>query len=102
MPLLPKISRCTLDWYMFKKTESGDHLLVLPPFYARLFAVQLPDVMRSSSSGFVVTSSGKNERAFFRRLSDLQIKKITRFVELYEQRIVLGCNRHISPHFEDE
>ncbi len=87
---------------MFMEVESGDHLLVLPPLYARLFVASIPSMMGKSQYGFRDTKSGNNKRAFFEGLTDQDIKKVNGFIEYYKTRVVLGRNCHINPYFSDE
>jgi predicted amidophosphoribosyltransferase len=87
---------------MFKEVESGDHLLVLPPFYARLFEAHFPSIMNKSEHGFADTTRGNNKRAFFDGLVENHIKSIEAFIAHYKQHVVIGRNKHISPFFSDE
>lgn len=85
MALLPPKSRCTLDWQMFKELDSGDHLLVLPPFYAELFEAHFPELMTKSKYGFDDTQRGNNKRAFFRAFTDRDVEKVESFIAYWRR-----------------
>lgn len=102
MSLRPGRSRSQITWKQFLKKEDGSWFLNLQPYYADLFAVYFPHIMRRSRTGFKPSKSGKTKFAFFRGLVERDLQRIESFIKFFGQAVCLDLNRHLGNNFSNE
>jgi predicted amidophosphoribosyltransferase len=102
MSLLAPTSRSQLGWYQFNQQEDGSWGLVLPPYYARLFAACYPSIIAKSNTGFRDSRTGKTRFAFFDTLDSGAQQRVQAFIGHYGRVVALGLNKYIDKVFSDE
>jgi hypothetical protein len=100
--LRPRSTRCQLQWVVFVQEGERSWKLVLPLYYAGLFEVSFPSLLKKAVNGFQDSSTGKTRIARFANLEDPDLKKIGGFIDWYERGVCLSTNKHLNPVFSDE
>jgi hypothetical protein len=77
-------------------------MLVLPIYYADLFAEKEGVVLEKSSTGFRDSRSGKTKHAYFPDLAYGEVHRIESFIAAYQRLVILSLNDHIEDHFTDD
>jgi hypothetical protein len=98
----PPKSRNQLEWYKFEHRQGESWFFCLPPYYAALFEEQESSLMQKSNTGWRNSKSGKAKFAFFKDLDANEVEQIQSFIEDYKRLLILGVNRNIRNHFENE
>lgn len=99
---MPPSSRNRLDWYVFEAKPRGNWMLVLPNYYADLFAQQESLLLRKAHNGFKPSRRGNTQVAQFSQLSGADVEQIRAFIEAYQRIVILAPNEHIAANFTDE
>ncbi len=95
-------SRNRLEWYRFDQVGSGGWELMLPDFYARLFAQQERAVMEKSNGDFHRAPDHAGQRICFDDLATDDIVVVERFINDFRRFVVLGLSSRLRPYFADE
>ncbi len=98
---LPR-SRNRLEWYRFDQVGSGGWELILPDFYARLFAQQEPAVMEKSNGDFHRAPDHAGQRVCFDGLTTDDVAVVERFISDFRRFVVLGLSSRLKSCFSDE
>ncbi len=102
MTIEPTYSRNRLEWYRFDQIGSGGWELMLPDFYARLFAQQEPAVMEKSNGDFHRGPDHVGQRICFDDLATDDVAVVERFISDFRRFVVLGLSSRLRPYFTDE
>ncbi len=97
-----RVSRRQLEFHKFESKDENNWILVLTEFYADLFAVEEPDIMKKSNTGWRESKKPGLQYAFFKNLIQNEIERINSFIDFYRKSIVLDLNEHIENEFENE
>jgi predicted amidophosphoribosyltransferase len=100
--LRPPSSRCQLTWKVFDQGADGSWKLVLPRYYAGLFEVSFPSLVKKARAGFRDSSTGKTRIATFSDLDEQGVRRIQGFLEWYGRAVCVSTNEHLESHFADE
>ena len=95
-------SRNRLEWYRFDQVGSGGWELILPDFYARLFAQQEPVIMEKSNGDFHCAPDHAGQRICFDDLATDDIAAVERFISDFRRFVVLGLTSRLRSCFSDE
>ena len=97
-----RFSRRELKFYKSGPTDDGSWRLVIMDFYAQLFSIEEPDIMKKSNTGWRESKKPGIKFAFFKNLKQTEIDRIESFVKNYSDWIILDVNEHIKDEFDKE
>lgn len=97
-----QISRRQLEYFNFDQTENHDWIIVVPKYYADLFALEEPQVLQKSNTGWRVSKNPRLKFAFFKGLTQNEIDSIDSFLSDYKNWIILDLNENIVNEFNKE
>lgn len=97
-----RVSRRQLEFYKFALTDDGKWSLVVLKFYAGLFSIEEPDIMKKSNTGWRESKNPALKFAFFKNLKQTEIDRIESFVTNYSDWVILDVNEHIKDEFDKE
>lgn len=98
----PKNSRSQLDYHRFEQKGTGNWFLNLLPYYAMLFEQLNPVIMKKSNTGWRDSESKKSQYAFFKGLTDEDIKVIWNFINVFSKRVIINVGKNINKDFSNE
>ena len=95
-------SRRQIKYFSFDQTENHDWIMVVPKYYADLFSLEEPEILKKSNTGWRVSRNPRQKFAFFKELEQSEIGRVESFLKEYEKWIILDLNEHITSSFTDE
>ncbi len=102
MSLKRRVSRRQLEFHKFESVGNNEWIIVLLEFYSDLFAIEEPEMMKKSNTGWRESKRAGIQFAFFKNLNQFEIERIESFIEFYREKIILDLNEHIANEFDNE